>query len=264
MTVQVPFTREIREGMVGDDVIGHKRALSRWSSHIYPWPKDGGFTPLAGTYFMDAVVKYKVQHNLGNRRVLGAKTHESMEKAVCHYEHVGEPAFDALAIQLCADYWDAHHLSPEERMRQAIHDAGFFWYGHRSSIAYSQYRPMWLGNPPLVPPRWDCSGFVTGCYYAAKANDPNGRGYDHLGYTGTLISQGSLVVSQQNLKVGDLIYYGYSTGRPGFNAGDPTHVALYVGQINGTRMVLSHGHFPMSLYPINYRGINQMRTYSLA
>lgn len=261
--VDVKFTREIREGTVGDDVVGHKRALSRWNPRVYPWPSNG-FTPLAGRYFMDAVVKYKVQHNLGSTRVLGVKAHEALEKSVCHYAHQGEPAFDARAVQLCQDYWDAHHLSPEERVRQSIKDAGFYWYAHRAAIQYSQYRPMSLTVPPLVPTQWDCSGFVTGCYHAAGASDPNGRGYDALGYTGTLISHGSLVVSQSNLKIGDLIFYGYSTGRPGFKSGDPTHVALHVGVIDGQRMVLSLGHYPMSLYPIGYRGINQMRSYTVA
>lgn len=261
MAVVVPFAREIREGMVGGDVVGHKRALSRWSNRIYAWPKDGAFTPLAGRFFMDAVVKYKKQHGLGTTPVLGVKTHESMEKAVCHYQHVGEPAFDAYAVKLCGDYYQQHHVTPEQRRRTAIHDAAFFWYSHRAAIAYSQYRPIALRKPPNVPTQWDCSGFVTSCYFAAGAPDPNGRGYDSLGYTGTLISHGTLVADRKHLKVGDLCFYGYSTGRPGFNVGDPTHVAVYVGVIDDVQMVLSMGHYPLSLYPVNYRGINQLRTY---
>lgn len=258
----VPFAREIHEGMVGDDVIGHKRAISRWNPRVYPWPKDG-FSPLAGPFFMEAVVRFKVQHNLGARRVLGSQAHEALEKAVAHYQHVGEPAFDAKAVELCQSYYDEHHATPEQRVRSAIKDAAFYWYSHRASIAYSQYRPYPVVKPPTVPPRFDCSGFATACYFAAGATDPNGRGFDGLGYTGTLISHGTRV-DRDHLKVGDLVFYGYSTGYgPAFNVGDPTHVAVYVGVINDVQMVVSMGHFPMGLYEIAYRGINHCRTYQV-
>ena len=44
--------------------------------------------------------------------------------------------------------------------------------------------------PPQFPINADCSAFVTWCYWIAGADDPNGLGYNHTGYTGTLLSHG--------------------------------------------------------------------------
>lgn len=260
--MNVPFAREIHQGDVGDDVIGHKRALSRANPKAYPWPKQGAFTPLAGQFFMDALVKDKHAHGLGITRVLGAAEHQSLERRK-RAGHPTEPAFDARAIQLCTDYYEAHHLTPDQRIRAAVVAAGYFWYQHRAAIAYSQYRPYPVVKPPTVPSRFDCSGFATACYFAGGAHDPNGRGFDGQGYTGTLIANGTLVHDISQLKLADLIFFGYSSGRPGFNVGDPTHVAVYVGLVNDVPSVLSMGHYPMSLYPFNYRAVNQMRTYQV-
>lgn len=258
----VKFMREIRQGMIGKDVLAHKRALSRARPDLYPWPGKGkGFTPLAGDLFMDAIVKYKKAHRLGTARVLGGVCHESLERQ--HRKgHSTEWAFDALAIQLAKEYWDEHHISPETRVRNAIVQAGFFWYAHRAAIAYSQYRPFQQGKPPWVPYHWDCSAFTTNCHYAGGAPNPNGRPWDHLGYTGTLMSRGVRVGSVNNLKPGDMIFYGFARQSDAFPAGSPTHVALYVGVVNGSHMVLSMGSYPMKYIAYNYRhDVNHYRTY---
>ena len=52
----VIFPREIKQGMSGLDVVAHKRAISRARPDLYEWAE---FTPLAGDYFMDAVVAWK-------------------------------------------------------------------------------------------------------------------------------------------------------------------------------------------------------------
>jgi len=260
----VKFMREIRQGMVGKDVVAHKRALSRARPDLYPWPTKDGFTPLAGSLFLDAVVKYKKAHRLGTARVLGGVAHESLERQ--HRKgHPTEWAFDALAIQLAKEYWDEHHISPETRVRNAIVSAGFFWYSHRFNIAYSQYRPFQLGKPPFVPSRWDCSAFTTNCHYAGGAPNPNGRPWDHLGYTGTLMSRGTKVGSVTYLKPGDMIFYGFASASAAFPAGSPTHVALYVGKINNQHMVLSMGSYPMKYVVYSYRhDVNHFRTYTVA
>lgn len=251
----VRFFRELREGMSGSDVIAHKRALSRARPDLYEWAQ---FTPYAGPFFLDAVVRWKQSKGLGTQRVLGGRAHESLERT--HRKgSATEWAFDSRAIQLAQDYYDAHSKTPEQRVREAIVAAAAYWYSHRSQIMYSQYRPFQRGRPPWVPSRWDCSGFVTCCYEAGGAPDPNGRGYDGLGYTGTLIEHGS-PVAKANLKAGDLVFYGSSWGKPGFPAGSPTHVAVYAG--NG--LVYSMGSYPMGLYAVGYRPINHCRTYTVA
>lgn len=262
LTVGAPnvrFSREIHQGYTGEDVLGHKRALSRARPDLYEW---GNFTPVAGEFFMDAVVKYKRAHKFGSTRVLGGVMHESLERQ--HRKgHPTEWAFDALAIKQCQDYWDKVHTTPEQRSRTATCQAGFYWYGHRMQTAYSQWRPFWVGRPPGYASRLDCSGFYTDCRYAGGSSNPNNRGWDGEGYTGTMMITGVRVGSINDLLPGDAIFYGHSVSKPGFNAGDPTHVALYVGVIDNQHMVLSMGSYPMSYVPYNYRhDINHYRHYN--
>lgn len=254
----VKFAREIHPGDTGDDVRAHKRALSRWNPKVYPWTD---FTDYAGEYFFSGYLLFKKQRGLGNAHVVGARTHEAMERTHKHGSK-SEWAFDKFAISLASGYYERVTKTPEERIREAIVQAGFFWYGKRYNISYSQYRPMSLGYPPWFPTRWDCSGFYTACCRAGKAADPNGRNYDGLGYTGTLMSRGTRVRSIRDLQPGDPIFYGSSRGMPGFSSGDPTHVALYVGYRNGAHMVLTLGSYPMKYVPYSYRhDINHYRTY---
>lgn len=253
----VMFPREIHPGVTGGDVESHKRAISRWNPKVYPWHD---FTGYAGEYLFAAVLIFKKQRGLGKAKVIGARTHEALERTRKHGSRT-EWAFDRLAVKQAQDYWDAVTKTPEERIREGICQAGFFWYARRYAISYSQYRPMALGSPPWTPTRWDCSGFYTAACHAGGAPDPNGRGYDHLGYTGTLMTRGTRVSSVDNLKPGDAIFYGHSRRMPGFNSGDPTHVALYVGN----RMILTLGSYPMKYVPYNYRSdINHYRHYQFA
>lgn len=253
----VRFSRDITVGCIGKDVIGHKRAISRAVPLRYPWHD---FSDYAGTTFMRAVQEWKKSKNMNTLPRLGRTAHDVLERT--HEKGSQEWAFDAVAIRLCKEYYDATHVDTDAQKREKGVSAGFFWYSHRESIAYSQARPFQLGKPPWVPSRWDCSAFATNTHYAGGFPDPNGRDFDHLGYTGTLIDHGVRVGSVSQLKPLDLIFYGFSPARPGFPAGSPTHVAVYVGVKNGTHMVISNGHHPMGYYPYNYRSdINHYRHY---
>jgi hypothetical protein len=254
----VKFARIIRRGMTGKDVLAHKRAISRAAPDLYPWHD---FTPYAGDKFMRAVIQWKLRRHMNSQPVLGKTAHEVMERTHSATKP-DEWAFDLLAIKLAFDYWRSTQVSPDKRIRQKGVDAAFFWYAHRASIAYSQFRPFQLGKPPWVPSRWDCSGFATACWFASGGLDPNGRGYDHLGYTGTLIDHGTRVSKIADLDPLDLIFYGATPyDRPGFPKGSPTHVAVYVGKIHDVPMVVSDGHYPMGFYRYNYRTVNHLRHY---
>lgn len=258
----VKFPREIKRGIKGRDVLGHKRAISRARPDLYPWHD---FTDYSGDKFMRAVMDWKRSKGMNTIPLLGRTAHERLERT--HSKtHPDQWAFDALAIKQCHDYWQAAQKDPEDVIRQHIVDAAFFWYAHRFEIAYSQFRPFSMGKPPWVPIRWDCSAFATNCHYAGGAPDPNGRGYDHQGYTGTLMNRGTAVTSVVNLRKGDLIFYGHTSyDRPGFPKGSPTHVAVYAGIYNTIRMVVSNGHHPMGFYKWNYRtDINHFRHYKVA
>jgi hypothetical protein len=257
----VRFARDITRGCTGKDVVAHKRAISRAVPLRYPWHD---FTPYAGDKFMRAVIEWKKSKRMNSIPRIGRTAHEVLERTHAK-EEPKQWAFDAVAIKLAAEYYEATHVKPENKVREAIVSAAFFWYAHRGGIAYSQYRPFQVGKPPWVPNRWDCSALATNCHYAGGAPDPNGRNYDHQGYTGTLIDHGVRVSSVQALDPGDLIFYGHAGSRPGFPSGSPTHVAVYVGLKNGKHMVISHGHYPMSYYAYNYRSdINQYRHYKVA
>ena len=261
MAPNVKFPRKIRRGHKGKDVLAHKRAISRARPDLYPWHD---FSPYAGDKFMRAVMTWKKSRGMNTQPIIGKTAHERLERT--HAK--GKPkewAFDAAAIELAKEFWEQQQKPPERKVRDRIVDCGFYWYSHRTGIAYSQARPFQLGRPLWVPSRWDCSAFVTACHYGGGAPDPNGRNYDHMGYTGTLISHGRAVTSISQLQPGDLIFYGRTpSGKPGFPAGSPTHVALYVGIRSGTPMVLSHGHYPMAYYRFDYRAINQFRHYKVA
>lgn len=252
----VAFCRPLRPGMRGNDIVAHKRAVARAMPRVYPW---GPFSDFYGPVFESAIHAYQRAHAIP-QGAIGRTTHESLERARNHAKT--DWAFDASAIELAKAFCTEYVKTPEERVREAIVDAALFWYAHRYSIAYSQARPFQLGQPPWIPSREDCSGFVTACHYAGGARDPNGRGYDHQGYTGTLMNEGTRVTRVTDLKPGDLIFYGYTTRpSPAFPLGSPTHVAVYIGVVDGVHSVVSNGHYPMGLYPYDYRAVNHFRSY---
>ena len=68
-----------------------------------------------------------------------------------------------------------------------------------------------INKPGKLPVNADCSAFVTLCYNWAGAPDPNGMGYNHTGYTGTLLSHGKKI-ALKDVQPGDVIVYGPGTG----------------------------------------------------
>ena len=100
-----------------------------------------------------------------------------------------------------------------------------------------------------MPPYEDCSSFVTWLYWVAGVPDPNGRGYDGYGYTGTQIGRG------KEVSVGakaDLVFYGPSRSVI-------THVAVIVEGGEDAKVV-SHGTeaCPCGPIPIDYRPDRRM------
>lgn len=116
-------------------------------------------------------------------------------------------------------------LTPKVRMARAYARK---MVNAADKIDYSQTasRPMRYVGPQRVPAFADCSSSVTIIYEAAGFRDPNRRGYDGQGYTGTLVVQG-VRVKRKDMQPCDLVFYGYTTvARPGFPVGSPTHVAM--------------------------------------
>jgi hypothetical protein len=97
-------------------------------------------------------------------------------------------------------------------------------HAHVNSYHYAQARPMAksLFSQEAYRKGIDCSEFVTLCYKAAGARDPNGLDYNGSGYTGTLESHGRYTSKPHP---GDLVFYG-----PGeASGGAPGHVGIYIG-----------------------------------
>ena len=128
----------------------------------------------------------------------------------------------------------------ENGVRARVVEAAEAALAMSESFKYSQVRPMAgsLADPEAFA-RTDCSAFVTLCYKAAGAPDPNGQHYDGTGYTGTLVQQGRWVDEPEP---GDLVFYGETRERL-------VHVALFVGG----GQAISFGEDPMVKVPVDYR-----------
>lgn len=168
------------------------------------------------------------------------------------------PFYDARGRWLVAKAAEVLARAPET-VRERIVAAAKLGYDHRDEIAYSQELDKRMEGvrkglrPPAFPRVEDCSSFVTWCYFAADAPDPNGSGYDGFGNTDTQLEHG-VEVDLASARLGDLVFYGSP------NAPDRVgHVAVYVG--NG--QVVSHGSPPGPLLlAADYRPPLQVRSYA--
>lgn len=126
------------------------------------------------------------------------------------------------------------HPRPKTTLRQRIVAYCEWGIEHEPQIHYAQIRPFPVEAPRRLPMRTDCSGFVTLAYKdAGVPRDPNGRNYDGLGFTGTLLSHGKRV-GIAHAKAGDLVIFGPGTGH---------HVCALLedGGRNMNPMLCSHG-----------------------
>ena len=124
-------------------------------------------------------------------------------------------------------------LKKQATVRERIVEYAKWGAANKSVIHYAQVRPMDKLNQVKSLPWWtDCSEFVTTIYKWAGAPDPNGRGYDGQGYTGTMLSHGISIPLWQ-CKPGDVVIWGYSPGH---------HTAVLVDTSNhADPMIVSHG-----------------------
>lgn len=134
------------------------------------------------------------------------------------------------------------HESKETTIRKKIVAEGYWALANNGLFVYRQVRPMPSSlHVREARDRVDCSTFVTLCYKAAGAIDPNGRGYDGNGYTGSQWGRGEATAAPAP---GDVAFYGRMDG------GDiPSHEALVVDG----GYVISDGSTPIAKHPIRYR-----------
>jgi hypothetical protein len=231
----IPFGRELRLGNAGPDCRAVKRALARAGFG----PKLlGGLTGVFGKYAVANLRRFQTASKLDADGVYGEATHAKLT-----------PHFDSLSLKLYTSYDSTRHKVVEAaRYFASIEPRVHYTQGpSRMQIVRERLRPRLLLKKHVYE---DCSSFVTGCYWIAGAKDPNGRGFDGAGWTGTLAPHGH-PVSTREAKPGDLAFYGRSAPWH--------HVALYIG----SGLVISHGseRGPV-ITEIHYRSdLGEIRSY---
>jgi hypothetical protein len=230
----VPLRRQLKQGMSGKDVVAVKRALSH--AGYLRWPKR--WSLVAGPKWRAAVVAFQRQYKLTADGVYGISTHRKL---------VGLGHFDKYGALLMAQAPRQHPADNRSKHRDRI-EAYLLWaYHNRDRIDYLQRRPMHINAIWELPTNEDCSEFATRAYKAGGAPDPNGRGYDGQGYTGTLADHGM----PGPMESAALNFYGSYPHH---------HVTVGVGSA-----CMSMGSSPGPLLlPVRYRGdYNSTRVYPL-
>ncbi|KAI8824106.1 uncharacterized protein EV422DRAFT_306828 [Fimicolochytrium jonesii] len=148
--------------------------------------------------------------------------------------------------------------SPVPKTRAGIVAAALWAHNTGTHATYTQGAGRWSGIDNHIcphsgiPPKMDCSSFVTWVYWSAFGNGAdllNGESWN-AGYTGTLKDHGT-AVSLSNAQVGDLVFYE-----------NPAHVTILVDK--SPAQVVSFGSSgPVNLLNINYRTVSQIRRYNL-
>lgn len=157
--------------------------------------------------------------------VFGPRTRE----AVMAFQRVHELGVDGVAGPRT---WAALDATMPGGLPFAIRDEVSWGLAHEVEIHYAQSRPIeGLTTPRKLPLSTDCSGFVTLCYKWAGAPDPNGRGYDGYGFTGTLL-QHMRQIPQAQSQVGDLALWA--------DAQRTRHVSLVL-ETGSDPLLVSHG-----------------------
>lgn len=135
-----------------------------------------------------------------------------------------------------------------DAMRQSLVSSARWSIANGPNSHYKQSRPYPLKL--VLPFDTDCSG-STSCFYCVSgAPDPNGRGYDGRGFTGTQRQNGKQV-SHSDARNGDLVFYGDTEGSQ--------HVTMLIDVKNWR--VYSFGSNPPSERAADYRPIDMIRTY---
>lgn len=234
----------------GPDVVAYKRIacrLGRWE----PWDTsrwDDSYSKAfatgrgTGNVGDSGIAGVQRQQSIDDTGFIGAATYDVLTKGLvpAGRSNAGQLACDSVAAGLLADaaamFQKGAQLADVEA---AIADYCRRCIANEPGWHYSQARPMThLGRSPEAGGTCDCSGHSTGAYFWGRkvtgvaVPDPNHRGYDGYGYTGSLIDNPK---TGAPYKIGDLAIYGTSPS-------NTTHVVTcYIEGSSSTARWCSHG-----------------------
>jgi hypothetical protein len=199
----------------GPDVLAIKRAVWRGGRWAGPASRfDEAYSKAfalgtGGNVIETGVAGFQRQSKIRATGQIGDETYQTMRYARVPdgLPHAGEPLFDATAVTLLEQA-----AKPKPPSSDVIAAALADYCRRTIAVApkwhYRQARPMTtLGVSPDAGGYSDCSEHATAAYFHAGAPDPNNRGYDGYGYTGTLVGNPKVVAPY---KIGDLAIYGPS------------------------------------------------------
>lgn len=224
----------------GPDIEAVKRAVwrgGRWAGPASRFDRSfsrGFALGVSGNVVDTGLAGFQRQMKIQPTGQLGDETYQALRYARVPetFPNAGEPLFDAYAVDLLEKA--AKPKPPKvDAIRREIADYCLGCIANEPKWHYQQLRPMnSLGRAPGSGGDADCSEHSTAAYFWAGAPDPNKRGYDGYGYTGTLIDNPS---ASSPYQIGDLAIYGS-------NAGNTEHVCTcYQAGDSGSSRWCSHG-----------------------
>jgi len=190
-----PLPRILRLGSVGRNVRALQRALR--TAGVRPEPPTSKPSTFDAQTDSEVRTFHRAHHLLIDGEV-GEDTYGALA-----------PYYDARGRKLLGAVKDAQPDTTRRKIAAAAHRG----YVNRDAVRYTQEAAKGMQGvteqlrPPEFPSWADCSSFVTWCYWAAGAPDPNDRGYDGAGYSGTLVQNGR---ETDEARVGDIVFYGAS------------------------------------------------------
>lgn len=251
--VSVQLSRPLHNGMRGDDVLALKRALHH--AGVYPGnPKK--FTHTFGDSTAKALRSWQRQYNRRHPKAKRKLAVTGVYNPVTHMTLTRARNYDQYGAWLMSQFSPPGVLSDLQAQRKLVSLATYL-ISRSNMVHYSQEiegsrRRMAIVRdklhlPPLTHEIYeDCSSSVTGLYWLCHLPDPNNRGYDGYGYTGTQVANGQqIALTPGAWKIGDLLIYGPSIW-------DTHHVAMLISRGGSC---FSHGQEagPLNV-PWNYRG----------
>jgi hypothetical protein len=245
----------------GPDVVAIKRTVSRlgrWPWQAFDDTYSKAFARGDGPNVIDSgVAGVQRQEGIDPTGYVGDGTYQRLRRAIipAGKPHAGDFGMDATAVRLLNEAAQALANPPATIADVRAELAAYCrdCLANAGRIHYEQIRPIGcFGVAPTNGFTTDCSGHATCAYYwprkvtGVAVPDPNHRGYDGYGYTGTLIDNPT---ASSPYQIGDLALYGPSTSAT-------SHVVTcYVAGSEANALWLSHGsdEAPYSV-KLRYRG----------